>query len=210
MEEKKSKLSIAVVLLILAIIIIAVMAVFMYKLYNDKKKRENTITALHTDVDNMIKGLADKNTEIYDLTEQIEILSKEIEEKNVTEEKIQEKDYEDVVLDGSYSIPNTDASATIFTKDGKVYDSVEISDPSITPIDTRERTGRYKTIAPNIIEINFNKERVTKNREETINDINEYLYAFVFNNRVIWLNEYLSNRVTGDEKLSEANYQELE
>ena len=93
MEEKKSKLSMAVVLLVLAIIVIIVMAVFMYKLYNDKKAETDKVAELSSKTTSLNNQISDLNAQIVELQSQIDELNQEkksdtdIQKNNTADEK---------------------------------------------------------------------------------------------------------------------------
>ena len=77
MEEKKSKFSLAVVLLILAVIVIIVMSLFMYKLYKDKDAEIGKVAELNGKIGSL-------NLEISRLQSQVNTLTQE----NTKNEKV--------------------------------------------------------------------------------------------------------------------------
>ena len=64
MDEKKTKVSLASVLLILSVIVIVVMAIIIFKIYQDKENTSNEAISLNAKVTNLQDTIKDLQEEI--------------------------------------------------------------------------------------------------------------------------------------------------
>lgn len=103
-------------------------------------------------------------------------ISTEPEELNQT---VAEKDYEDIVLDGSYAIPNTD-SGWDFTKDGRAAESGNV----------HVNVGTYRTIGENSVEVHYTQNVYWNDAtgEKEISTIDSYDYLTIEDGKVYWTN----------------------
>lgn len=69
MNEKKTKVSLASVLLILSVIVIVVMAIIIFKIYQDKENTSNEAISLNAKVTNLQDTIKDLQEEIKDISE---------------------------------------------------------------------------------------------------------------------------------------------
>ena len=185
MEEKNKKVSISTILLILTIIAMIVMGVFMYKLYNDKKAEIEKSTELQGTI-------ADLNSTISELQGKINSISDTINNDNSnttsngtqnnsnTSSNDNSKDYEDIILNGSYDVPNSDVGFE-FSKDGKAMFFTNLGGAE----------GTYRTTGKDNIEAHYTRSEVLneETNERTISDIDEYEHFIVEDNGdVFWIN----------------------
>lgn len=192
MEGKNiTKINLSTFFLILAIIVIIVMGVFIYKLNNDKSAEIQKSTELQAQVNSLNKTVNELQGEINNISQTINTnssnashISSETYTSGSSSEfsnsKVNEKNYDDIVLNGSYSIPNTD-SAWDFTEDGKAASSGNIS----------VIQGTYKTTGKNSVEIHYTKSKLWNEEtgEVNISDIDKYEYLIVDDNKnVYWTN----------------------
>jgi hypothetical protein len=215
MEKKKSGFGFIIFLLILSIVVDCVIIYCNFALNQTVRDQIVEISKLSfriTEAQNQFKEYQEKVSNALVETEEQETLKEEVKENESKSEEVStKKEFEKVVLDGCYGLPNSDASSEDFTKDGKVSTVNELGDPEDYTRGVEEKIGIYKTIAPNIVEINYTKKR--ENNQGSygpVEDIDEHLYIFVNNDKIFWLNNYLGEHVLGYEKIGEEHYIDFE
>lgn len=189
-ENKAKKISVATVFLVLAIIAIVVMGVFIYKLSNDKNTEIQKSNELQTQVNTLTENVTDLQGKINTILQTINDGSSNISSNSVEEAKntssssnessnAKAKDYEDIILDGDYAIPDSD-SGWDFTKDGKAASSGNVS----------VMQGTYKTTGKNTIEAHYTRSKLwdEMTSEVTTSDIDKYEYFTVEDGKVYWKN----------------------
>ena len=181
MEEKNKKLSISTFLLIIAIIAMIVMGVFIYKLNNDKKAEVQKSTELQGALANMNNTVSELQGKINSISETINTNNlNETQNNTNTSSNDNSKDYEDIILNGSYDVPNSDVGFE-FSKDGKAMFYTNLAGVE----------GTYRTTGKDSIEAHYTKSEVLneETNERTISDIDEYEHFIVEDNGdVFWIN----------------------
>lgn len=197
MEGKKPiKISLSTFFLILAIIVIIVMGMFIYKLNKDKtaeiqksaqlKEQVNnlngTVSELQNKINNISETIKDNDSTENSVSSEADNISnvqKNDKDSNKTPSTtVQEKEYDNIVLDGKYVIPNSDIGWD-FTKDGKAASSGNF----------HIYQGTYKTTGKNTIEIHYTKSKIWDEvtNEITISNIDTYDNVYIDENNNIYL-----------------------
>lgn len=173
MEKKEPiKISLSTFFLLLAIIVIIVMGMFIYKLSKEKDEEIQKFNQLKEQIttENSISSEINNNTIVQN------------EDKNVNKTPstiVQEKEYEDIILDGNYALPNSDIGWD-FTKDGKAASSTSLVISQ----------GTYKTIAKNTIEIHYTKKKEWDDALDgkvTISTIDTYDKVYIDENKNVYI-----------------------
>ena len=132
-ENKKGNGLLTAIVIILAVALVASCAVTAVVLFGNNSQKEQ-LSMLQEKVDELSKK-DEKETEADNETQE-----ETVSEQNETAQE--EKDYEDIILDGSYCYEGSDYGIS-FTKDGRVSDS------GLSFV----HKGTYRTISKNLIEI---------------------------------------------------------